>query len=220
LAKYFGLDGFRQGWVAAWIEDSGDHGFSYSRSAAELLSGPFERAMIDVPIGLPERGYRLCDREAKKLVGSAVFLGVRRNIWAFADCDAANEFYWQSEGRGRGISRQLWGIRGKVQEIDEFISPQLQGKVMETHPEVVFWKLAGEKAFAKKKSAEGRAERIRILKENGFTQIDSLMVQRKGSGIGRDDLIDACVCAIAARDAKHILGGDLDSRGLRMEMHY
>ncbi len=220
MKKYIGIDGFNGGWVAAWIDDSGGHGFSHSKRIAQLLAEPFDRAMIDVPVGLPDRGYRACDREAKKRVGSAVFLGVRRDVWTFKDCDAANAHYWSTEGLGRGISRQLWAIRTKVKEMDEFISPLVQDKVMETHPELVFWKLAGERPLPKKKSAIGREQRIEILKVHGFTNIVEFLGRRRGTGIGRDDLIDACVCAIAARDAEHVLGGDTDSRGLRMEMHY
>jgi hypothetical protein len=33
--------------------------------------------MIDIPIGLPDRGYRQCDIEARALVGTRVFLGAR-----------------------------------------------------------------------------------------------------------------------------------------------
>jgi hypothetical protein len=46
-------------------------------------------------------------------------------------------------------------------------------------------------------------------------------MQRHGTGIGRDDLIDACACAVAARDSVACLGGgERDARGLRMEIHY
>ena len=47
------------------------------------------------------------------------------------------------------------------------------------------------------------------------------LTQRYGTGIGRDDLIDACACAVAARDSNARLGGnEVDSRGLRMEINY
>ncbi len=38
--------------------------------------------------------------------------------------------------------------------------------------------------------------------------------------IGRDDLIDACACAVAARDSASRLGGDeVDIDGLQMEIN-
>ena len=39
-------------------------------------------------------------------------------------------------------------------------------------------------------------------------------------GMGRDDLIDACACAVAARDSASRLGGDeVDIDGLQMEIN-
>jgi hypothetical protein len=47
------------------------------------------------------------------------------------------------------------------------------------------------------------------------------LTQRHGTGIGRHDLIDACACAVAARDSMERVGGeDVDTRGLRMEINY
>jgi len=53
------------------------------------------------------------------------------------------------------------------------------------------------------------------------SRLSRYMTQRYGTGIGRDDLIDACACVIAARDSRSRLGGDeVDVRGLRMEINY
>jgi predicted RNase H-like nuclease len=104
---YLGLDGFRFGWVAVWIDDAGRQGFDYSTSLLHLLKIPHKSAMIDIPIGLPDDGYRNCDLKAKKWLGSSVFLGARRNLSKFESPDEANSYYWKHEGRGFGISRQL-----------------------------------------------------------------------------------------------------------------
>jgi predicted RNase H-like nuclease len=91
----------------------------------------------------------------------------------------------------------------------------------ETHPELIFWHHNGRQKLPYKKSATGRRKRIEILRKLGFTRIEQMLAWRFGTGIGRDDLIDACACALAARDAKDTLGDDsVDVRGLRMEMHY
>jgi predicted RNase H-like nuclease len=83
LSRYFGLDGFRGGWVSAWIDDQGNHGFDYSSEISRLLSIPHQRAMIDIPIGLKLTGHRRCDISARELIGASVFLGARRNLWEF-----------------------------------------------------------------------------------------------------------------------------------------
>jgi predicted RNase H-like nuclease len=158
---------------------------------------PHRRAMIDMPIGLKTRGLRVCDLRARELVGAAVFLGARRNLWQFPDMAAANRHYWRHEGRGMGVSCQLWNIRDKIREVDDVITPGRQVTIGEAHPELVFWNLAG---------------RFRLERK---------MTQRYGTGIGCDDLIDACGCAVAARDSTRRLGGEeVDPRGLRMEINY
>jgi hypothetical protein len=48
----------------------------------------------------------------------------------------------------------------------------------------------------------GRAERIEILTRNGLSIVSDWLRQRRGTGIGRDDLIDACARGLAARDSK------------------
>ncbi|WP_431202808.1 DUF429 domain-containing protein [Bradyrhizobium betae] len=221
MPNYLGLDGFRFGWVAAWIDDRGDHGFDYSPGLTRLLAMPHAHAMIDMPIGLKPSGYRCCDRQARKLIGPAVFLGARRDLWKFSDMGAANRHYWEHEGRGRGVSAQLWNIREKMKEVDDFMTPEKQETIREAHPELIFWNLADEVRLEPKTSPQGRKQRIELLQGRGFTKIERWLTLRYGTGIGRDDLIDACACAVAARDSKQRVGGDeTDPCGLRMEINY
>ena len=221
MAEYLGFDGYRGGWVAAWIDDRGDHGFDYAASLHRLLSAGCKRAMIDMPIGLKISGHRTCDLRARELVGAAVFLGARRNLWEFPDQASANRYYWQHEGPRMGVSCQLWNIRDKIREVDDFITPERQASIGEAHPELIFRNLGDQRRLEGKKSARGREQRIRLLTERGFVKLTKWLTQRHGTGIGRDDLIDACACAVAARDSTARLGGDeVDVRGLRMEINY
>lgn len=221
MPDYLGLDGFRGGWVAAWIDGNGDHGFDFASGLARLLAMPHKRAMIDMPIGLKAEGYRICDLRARALVGAAVFLGARRDLWKFTDMAAANAHYWRREGKGRGVSCQLWNIRDKLREIDAFMSPERQTTIGEAHPELIFWSLAGRTRLEKKTTARGREQRIKLLETQGFTRVRKWLTQRRGTGIGRDDLIDACACAVAARDStQRVGGGEIDPHGLRMEINY
>lgn len=221
MPNYLGLDGFRFGWVAAWIDDRGDHGFDYSPDLTRLLAMPHARAMIDMPIGLKTEGYRTCDLRARELVGPAVFLGARRGLWTFPDMTAANCHYWEHEGKGRGVSAQLWNIRDKIREVDEIMTPARQATIGEAHPELIFWNLAGQVLLGKKTSAKAREQRIALLVQHGLTRLPKWLTQRHGTGISRDDLIDACACAVAARGSTQRVGGDeIDPRGLRMEINY
>jgi predicted RNase H-like nuclease len=221
VPHYLGLDGFRGGWVAAWIDDQGKHGFDYSPGLSRLLSMPHRRAMIDMPIGLKMSGHRECDIRARELVGASVFLGARRNFWEFPDQASANQYYWRHEGPGMGVSCQLWNIRDKIREVDDFITPDRQVSIGEAHPELIFRRLADPLPLQGKKSEPGRGQRIKLLAEQGFRELSKWLTQRYGTGIACDDLIDACACAVAARDSHARLGGDeVDVRGLRMEINY
>ena len=221
VPNHLGLDGFRFGWVAAWIDDSGDHGFDYSPGLTRLLAMPHARAMIDMPIGLKTTGYRICDLRARELVGPAVFLGARRDLWTFPDMATANRHYWEHESKGRGVSAQLWNIRDKIRDVDEIMTSVRQATIGEAHPELIFWNLAGRVRLDRKTSAQGREQRIALLAQRGFSRLPKWLTLRHGTGIGRDDLIDACACAVAARDSTQRVGGDeIDPRGLRMEINY
>ncbi|AWM07100.1 DUF429 domain-containing protein [Bradyrhizobium symbiodeficiens] len=221
MSAYLGLDGFRFGWVAVWIDGRGDHGFDYSPGLARLLAMPHARAMIDMPIGLNPAGYRACDRRARELVGPAVFLGARRDLWTFTYMAEANRYYWMHEGKGRGVSAQLWNIRDKIKEVDDVMTPARQATIGEAHPELIFWNLAGRVRLANKTSVQGREQRVALLRDRGFTKVERWLMLRHGTGIGRDDLIDACACALAARDSTQRVGGEeIDPRGLRMEINY
>ncbi|TPQ30897.1 DUF429 domain-containing protein [Bradyrhizobium guangdongense] len=221
MPNYLGLDGFRFGWVAAWIDDRGDHGFDYSPAPTRLLAMPHKRAMIDMPIGLDASGYRECDKRARELIGPAVFLGARRDLWTFSDMATANRHYWQNGDAG--VSSQLWNIRDKIKEVDDVMTPKLQRTIGEAHPELIFWNLAGEQKLERKTSEVGREQRLKLLDARGFTKVRKWLTlkYRYRTGIGRDDLIDACACAVAARDSTNRVGGDeIDPRGLRMEINF
>ena len=65
----------------------------------------------------------------------------------------------------------------------------------------------------------GRLPNRRVLEARLVRQ---WLAQRHGTGIRRDDLIDACACAVAARDSKDRLpiGEVPTTRGIRMEIWY
>jgi predicted RNase H-like nuclease len=78
------------------------------------------------------------------------------------------------------------------------MTPAMQELLPECHPELVFWRLNGQEPLPSKKTREGRSRRIELLKEHGILRIEQWLAQRFGTGIRRDDLIDACACAIGA----------------------
>ncbi len=88
--RALGLDGFSNGWVAVLLD--GDlHEISFCRDIAGALSTLFDRAAIDIPIGMTDDGERACDllaREGLRPHSSRVFTGARRWLWTeFSDPD-------------------------------------------------------------------------------------------------------------------------------------
>ena len=79
-----GLDGFRNGWVAVRI-DGARRTIPFIGHVREIVALGFDRAGIDIPIGMTENGVRDCDlmaREKLRPHSSRVFTGARRWLWA------------------------------------------------------------------------------------------------------------------------------------------
>jgi predicted RNase H-like nuclease len=219
-----GLDGYSRGWVAVQI-DGARRELRVLGCISELLTMSFDRAGIDMPIGLPERGLRDCDLEARMMLrphASRAFTGARRGLWDHASHAAANQAL---KRRGEaGVSIQLWNLGPKILEIDESITPRLQLRIREAHPELVFLRLNFGRPLPSKKTEEGIAERMKLLKRERFTELKQ-WIAHKPPGAKADDILDACAVAIAARDftSGHVLprnGAPKDERGLKMQIWY
>ncbi|MCA6124113.1 DUF429 domain-containing protein [Bradyrhizobium sp. WSM 1704] len=220
-----GLDGFFKGWVAVSI-DGDRRTISFHTDIADALAHPFDRAGIDIPIGMTDDGERCCDRLARQRLRphtSRVFTGARRWLWQeFSDPDKANA----AAGR-RGqtkVSRQLWHLGNKIMEVDAFLRANAGRDLREVHPELVFLRLNGGKPLAPKKSEEGDALRCSLLKCAGFRTLDRWLTEaRIGTGAKRDDVLDACAVAIAAREpfgCVPVGTPPMDAHGLPMQIWF
>ena len=231
---FVGVDGCKTGWVAAWISDN-EFGIDHFVSINELAKLKAKCTMIDIPIGLAPIGHRSCDLLAKKALGqnhARVFTGARRSLLKLYDQYGINGRAKASQvlknGGDHGISCQLWGIVPKIAQVDDFVLSEGQiGELKECHPELVFLRLNGGVSVRQtKKSVEGRDRRKALLDINGFdlTKIDYWINDwRIGKGISADDVLDACACAIAARDFSACMPEGLaptDSKGLPMQIWF
>lgn len=194
------MDGCRGGWVIASAD-----GLRVVPSFAEIVAEGFELALIDVPIGLLESGPRACDVEARKLLGprrSSVFPAPPRRLLSAA----------KYAGQ---CSIQLWNILAKIREVDSALTPRLQTRIREAHPECSFRLLHGGPLPHPKKAAQGLALRRRLLRPH-FGRLDAI------PGAALDDVLDAyALLWSAGRLAAGrglVLGGERDSRGLRCEI--
>lgn len=222
-----GIDGCRAGWVVvSAILDEARHATverveRLDDIVARLDSGQLGAAGIDIPIGLPERQARRCDVEARSMIGprrSSVFPAPLRGLLGAAsydDASARSRALW-----GKSLSRQAFNILAKVAEVDHLMTPERQRHLVEVHPEASFTALGGRPMQHSKKTTAGRAERLGALRL-AFADVDSHAGARL-TGASPDDILDAFAVAWSARrwlTGTHIqLGGELDRRGLRMEI--
>lgn len=182
---------------------------------------------VDIPIGLSDdRPLRPPDRLAKALLGrarmSSVFPApVRAALRAHSYREACLQSLLAS---GRSLSLQTYNILPKVREADAAMTPALQRRVVEVHPEVSFWAMNGRRPLASsKKRLAGRTERLALLSRRIAGLSPTLP---RPDGTQPDDLLDACAAAWSAarlvRGAAGRLAGEplLDGRGLKMEIVY
>ena len=225
-----GVDGCKAGWLTVRV-DATDRlrvrDISISRTFQDLLDSTADCAAvaIDIPIGLPDAAARQADVLARRAIGSrrsSVFPAPVRATLAASTYEEACSL--SERASGRKLSKQAFAILPKVREADMLMTPALQDRVVEVHPEVSFWALNGRRTLEFwKRKPQGAQERLRIL-ASAFADSIAELPAPKGSGL--DDLYDACA---AAWTAGRIAYGteerlppdpDLDSTGLRMEIVY
>lgn len=220
-----GCDGFRNGWVAVTID--GDRcSIAFPSDISWLASQRFDCAAIDIPIGMPDDGDRLCDRLARAQLrphGSRVFSGARRWLWEeFGDPTSANDEALRREQTR--VSLQLWHIGAKIMEVDSFVRAHRSLDLREAHPELVFLRLNAGQPLPSKHTEQGLALRRELLLANGFADLDEwLTARRRGTGAKRDDILDACAVALAANEPSgRVPDGDApcDTIGLPMQIWF
>lgn len=237
-----GVDGCKAGWFAAIA--SATKGSETDTSCKFNLENVFiastftevlsktpdcKLVCVDIPIGLRDGSRpRECDVAARKLLrgprASSVFPAPIR------PCLSANNYKTASkicfEHSGKKLNKQSFFLLEKIRQVDDLMTPTLQNRVREIHPEILFWALNGQKPIElNKKTVPGQALRHNLL-QRIFTDIDSILVRAPVSGCAMDDALDAIVATWTAGQA--IIGKaktlpekpQFDSKGLKMEMLY
>ncbi len=130
----------------------------------------------------------------------------------------------------RQISKQMFHLFPKIREVDAVMTPALQQRVFECHPELAFWTMNGRAAPHEPKKLKGREhlpgleQRRALLSAQGYDEAFLRDQHAPRSKAGPDDFLDACACAWTAA---RILRGEairfppdppLDAKGLRMEI--
>lgn len=232
---YIGIDGCRFGWFAVAVAESGFcrtglypdlTAFSAAFPAADLI-------LIDIPLGLPSCGPRRCDLEARKRLGrrfaSSIFPPPCREALSASDYRTACES--NQSVLGVRLSRQTFNILPKIREADQWrrraeVRTLL---VRESHPELVFWSLAGGKPLDYgKKTPEGKAERLELLARY-YPAAEALFKQVRREyrkrDLADDDILDALCLAVTGWSGRYCLESipvppETDAAGLPMEIAF
>jgi predicted RNase H-like nuclease len=170
--------------------------------------------VADVPIGLFEEGdrsdseelVRECDYLARKVVGAqyrSVFNPPAREVAEQARYKSYTHVKEKHKRiTGKGLTRQAYSVAPGIAEVDEFLA-DIEGELLEGHPEVCFAALHGPLSHSKR-TAAGIHERVEALEEIDEDAIKTVreicrQVVDEEHDVGVDDILDALILAYVAR---------------------
>lgn len=164
---------------------------------------------VDMPLSMPEAGYRVAEVEAKQFLGparSSIFhtpvLDVLR-AETYVDACAISR-----DRTGKAISKQTWHLLPGVRAWRE--AEFAANRVVEVHPECSFRLMDADTTFASKKTGRGAGQRLRALQRwiEPSNLSDGLAELPPGPLL--DDALDAAAAAWSAwrfsRDEHHTFG--------------
>ena len=242
LFQVGGVDGCKAGWLVAVISAMEVNStvanavciyklqeFLVAHTFREVFSktSQFELTCVDIPIGLSDgKKPRECDLIARKFLrgprASSIFPAPIRPCLCAKDYKTASEINF--EHSGKKLNRQSFALLDKIRQVDDLMTPSLQRRVREIHPEISFRALNNQKPLEQnKKTIPGQAQRHKLLQQI-FTDMDDILSKSPTAGFAMDDAFDALVATWTA--GQTVLGKivtlpenpKLDSKDLRMEI--
>ncbi len=206
-----GIDGCRAGWFFSLVNDRNEVGILLFKKIKDGLSLLEDAGVvyIDMPIGLVQQKdeVRTIDEnirtELDNAFRSSVFtIPCKQAVYA-ANYKEASKI--NKEVLGKGISIQAWNICAKIKELDIFLEEhtQLKNIMKEAHPELSFQRINGNPLNHKKKTAEGKVERMLILESQfeGITKIyKNFRKKFLKKDVADDDILDSLVLAFEKKD--------------------
>ena len=237
-----GADGCPAGWIAVCHPvdrpDAAQWKIFATFTELRAFTEEFAAVAIDMPIGLPDiatPGGRDADRQARAVLGarqSSVFAVPARATITCTDYRVACATNLEHSQPPRKIAKQMFYLFPKIREIDAAISPALQERIVECHPEVAFWALNGAVALSEPKKVKSKPYppgldlRRKLLADRGYQSQLLAGPECPRRLAAPDDLLDACATAWTAN--RHANGRaqrfpdtpQCDGHGLRMEIVY
>ena len=243
---YYGLDGCRDGWVAARLENNHLSIEFYETISEFVQANPnANEYLIDMAIGFPSCKEQVRpDKAARKILGKrgvTVFPVPCRQVVELGESKESviqNREELKELNRkklGVSLTQQTLAIIPKMAELDRFLQeqPEYRDRICESHPEVCFTILNKNRAIEIKKSrSKGISKRTEVLEKylepGALSDIKALA--KKGN-CKSDDVLDAVCLAVTAKfkgEGKYeCIHGDVkpeedgllvDNKGIRMQM--
>jgi predicted RNase H-like nuclease len=199
--RVLGADVCSKGWVGVAI-GPGNTAAYFALTIRELLSvasadGEIDVVAVDIPIGLADSTRRQGDELARRAVGprwQSVFMTPVRD--ALLCDDHLSAVLTNRRLAGEGVSRQAYGLRTKILEVDAWIKDRTP-EVIEAHPELCFATMAGRPLTTRKKTWAGAQQRRQLLEQAGIRLPDELGLAGQMAAV--DDVLDAAATAWTAR---------------------
>lgn len=228
-----GVDGCPGGWFVVLWDGKEDWQCVLCPTFASVIRSTSSCTIVgvDIPMGLlreGQKGGRECDRCARRLLGrvrgSSVFSPPSRKALSAKDVLQARML-----NAPAGLTKQAFHLLPKIKEVDEVMTPRLQERIKEVHPEASFFVANScQPLELSKRKPKGREVREACLKRvlgegwrNWYLKIQNQFPRRT---LELHDVLDA---SIAVWTAKRIACGEAirippepprDERGLSMEI--
>jgi predicted RNase H-like nuclease len=205
--KTAGIDGCKAGWILITFDENAS--YHVLRTDDELLDSlnSYDRIFIDMPIGLEDEIYtRECDRLLREKLGpeyapSVFSPPIRPALHAPSYAEANMQSFEFTEKK---LTVQAWNITPKIKVLDRFLTENadLQQKVFESHPELIFMNLNGGMIYQKKNTKKGLRHRLELVSNHESVADDFFRVikeEYRRNEVAEDDIVDAMALAYAAK---------------------
>lgn len=208
--EYVGIDGCKAGWFAAALTENGVKPYLHNSFAeAWNYHKGAQSIFVDMPIGLPTSGARTADLEARRslpphLKSSIFNVPARQAVFVETKTEARSINHKLT---GKSLSAQSLGLCAKIREVDDCMQrhPEARGAIRESHPEVCFCLLSPTMPRYAKKDLLGSLERLRIIGlfiDEAENFLAEARHRHPRSHVASDDMLDALVLAISAKECK------------------
>lgn len=232
--KTAGIDGCKAGWILITFSEKPLYRVLRTNDELKEAFEEYGRIFIDMPIGLEDEKYtRECDQLLRKKLGaeyaSTVFSPpIRPALHAPSYVEANMQSFEYTEKK---LTLQSWNITPKIRLLDDMLKekPELQEKVFESHPELLFMKLNGGMIYQKKNTKKGLRHRLSLIVDREEVADDffrDIKEEFRRNEVGEDDIVDAMALALGAKqslaDGIQTLPDqpERDSEGLIKAIHY